>query len=178
MFTRGQLFEVGFWLVLAVGAFALTFDFNQELEIYRFGAYGWPRAVVVIIIVSLLGQIYHDWKFGKAHHETQDETQDETDGADDSRDGAYYGRMAAALGLPILYALLLPTVGFYVTTPFFIVAFLYAAGERRWTWLVLVTVGLYAFLVMAFARLFYIGLPVGTAHPFYDISNWILVLIR
>ena len=174
MFTRGQMFEVGFWLALAVGAFALRFNFNQELDIYRFGADGWPRAVVFIIVVSLLGQVYHDWRFGKAHLDTDDET----DGTADSRDAAYYGRMAAALGLPILYALLLPAAGFYVTTPFFIAAFLYAAGERRLKWLVLVTVCLYAGLVFAFARLFYIGLPVGTAQPFYDISNWLLVVIR
>ncbi len=176
MFTRGQMFEVGFWLALAAGAFALTFNFNQELDIYRFGADGWPRAVVFIIIVSVLGQAYHDWRFGKRHHETEDEADD--DGAGDSRDVTYYGRMGAALGLPIVYALLLPAVGFYVTTPFFIAAFLYAAGERRWKWLVLVTVCLYVGLVFAFARLFYIGLPVGTAQPFYDISNWLLVLIR
>lgn len=174
MFSRGQLFEVGFWLVLAVAAFALTYNFNQEIEIYRFGAYGWPRAVACIIVLAVIGQLYHDWRFGKAGRDTENGA----DGADVARDPAYYGRMAAALGLPILYAALMQSVGFYVLTPFFIAAFLFAAGERRWKWIVSVTVCLYAVLVVAFARLFYVGLPVGTVRPFYDISNWLLVLIR
>ena len=41
-----------------------------------------------------------------------------------------------------------------------------------------VTLGIYAGLVLLFGRLLYINLPVGNWHPFYDISNWLLVVIR
>jgi hypothetical protein len=76
------------------------------------------------------------------------------------------------------YAILLPYLGFYTLTPFFAAAFLFAAGERRWRWIIGVSMLLYVFMIIAFARLFYVGLPVGTVRPFYDFSNWLLVLVR
>ncbi len=174
MLTRGQLFEVAFWLAFALAAFALTYQFNTDIEIYEFGAYGWPRVVLIVIVLAVLGQLYHDLLTNRRARTAGSEAA----GEGDVRDPAYYVRMGTALGLPPLYALLLQPLGFYVLTPIFIAAFLYAAGERRWPWLLGVTAFIYVFLVLVFARLLYVGLPTGNIHPFYDISNWLLVLIR
>ena len=171
MISRGQIFELVFWLGFAALAYVMTFDFDQELEIYAFGAHGWPRAVIAVIVLSALGQAYHDLRFYKT--DADEEAEDEVE-----RGGHYVLRMAAILGLPLVYAALLSAVGFYVLTPFFILAFLLFAGERRLPWLIGVTLGIYGFLLIAFARIFYVGLPVGTMRPFYDISNALLVLIR
>ncbi len=171
--TRGQLFEVGFWLTFALGAFALTYQFNLEIEIYEFGAYGWPRGVILCIVIAVLGQVYHDVRFGQAHRAVIGEDEERP-----QHDASYILRMLAALGLPLAYALLLQPLGFYALTPLFILAFLYAAGERRWPWLLGVTAFIYGFLLIAFARLLYVGLPTGNVRPFYDFSNWLLVVIR
>lgn len=186
MLTRGQWFEVAFWLVLAVGAFALTYGFNYEIEIYRFGAYGWPRVVAGIMFLAVLGQLYHDLVYGRrrggspaggGETAAAGETAAPVE-AGEARNLRYYLRMAVILGLPMLYAALLNSIGFFALTPFFIAAFLYTAGERRWKWILGITVCLYLFLVIVFSRLFYVGLPVGNLHPFYDFSNWLLVIIR
>lgn len=175
--TPGRWIEVAFWGCLAVSAFALTFQFDQELEIYKFGAYGWPRAVIGLIALTLMGQIYHDLRFSEVP-DTAVEAETSTEEADSGSRGGYYLRMVATLGLPLLFALLLQPVGFYVLTPFFIAAFLWVAGERRWQWILGVSAGLYVFLVIGFVKIFYVGLPVGTIQVFYDVSNVILGIIR
>lgn len=171
--TRGQLFEVAFWLSFALAAFALTYQFNIEIEIYEFGAYGWPRAVVVFILIAVCGQLYHDLRNAPRGPATV-----VAGGAARPHDRAYFVRMGITLALPLVYALLLQPLGFYVLTPVFVGLFLYVAGERRWPWLLGVTAFIYAFLLLVFARVLYVGLPTGTVRPFYDFSNWLLVIIR
>ena len=87
-------------------------------------------------------------------------------------------RLAAALGLPLLYVFLMPWTGFYATTPVFLVAYLYCLGERRPRLLVVVSAVVYGLIILVFGSLFYVALPTGTLPGFYDFSNWLLVLIR
>lgn len=174
--TRGQAFEVAFWLLFAAGAFALTFTFDQEIEIYAFGAAGWPRAVTLLVALAALGQLWADLRAGPASASGYAVV----DAARRGGDAAvrFYSRMALTLGLPLLYASLLETIGFYCLTPFFIAAYLVLLGERRWPWVLGITLGIYAMFLLLFARLLFVGLPTGNVSPFYDVSNWLLVVIR
>lgn len=174
--NRGQVFELAFWTLFAVGAFAISFDFDRDIEIYKFGASGWPRAVIVFIVLAVLGQLYHDLRERK--RQDPQPSSEETQGADVARGAAYYVRVGAVLLVPLIYAACLERLGFYFLTPVFIIAFLLIGGERRWGWIIGVTAFLYIFYLLLFAKLLYVGLPTGNVHPFYDFSNWLLVKIR
>ena len=170
-----KLAEVALWLAFAGTAYYFTFDFERGIEIYRFGAHGWPRVVIALIAIAALMQAFTVLRRPSAP--VSDAAAEP--GSDAAEKGlAYKARVAATLLIPLVYAGLLERVGFYVLTPFFILAILLLAGERRWKTLIGVSLGIYAALVFFFGKLLYINLPVGNLHPFYDISNWLLVLIR
>lgn len=173
--TKGELFEVAFWLAFAAGAFALTFKFDQEIEIYEFGANGWPRAVIILIALAAVGQLFHDVRARLARGAGGEKRAPAPAGA---RGGDYALRIGAILVTPFVFAFLLDSVGFYSLAPFFIGAFLYIGGERRWKRLVGISLFIYALALLFFAKLLFVGLPTGNWHPFYDFSNWLLVMIR
>ncbi len=58
--TRGQTFEVVFWIGFAALAYYFSFEFDQEIEIYLFGASGWPRVVIALIVLAALCQLIQD----------------------------------------------------------------------------------------------------------------------
>ena len=169
--SRGQLLEVGFWLAFAALAYAFSFAFDRSIEIYRFGASGWPRVVIALIVAAALLQLYQSWRQGPPK-EVVESASDETKNRSDMI------RVGFVLGIPVVYAALLDISGFYFTTPIFIVAYLWLNGERRVGWLIGVPVFIYCFLLLVFTRLLYVGLPIGYVRPFYDFSNWLLVLIK
>jgi hypothetical protein len=173
--SRRQIAEVVFWIGFAVLAYAFSFDFDREIEIYRFGASSWPRVVAVLIALAALCQLIQSLREGGKTPGPGAAQMAEA--APERRLGDTL-RITAVLGLPVLYAALLDVSGFYFTTPIFIAAYLWLNGERRLPWLIGVPVFIYAFLLTVFTKLLYIGLPVGYVRPFYDFSNWLLVLIK
>ncbi len=60
----GHLVEAGIWLLLCLVLFIYSFDFNQGIEIYKFGATAWPRAIILLMAIAALGQLFHHWKRG------------------------------------------------------------------------------------------------------------------
>ena len=171
--SRGQVFEIGFWLIFAAIAYTASFDFDKEIEIYRYGAASWPRVIIVLIVIAALCQLFQDFRTRAS------DSQGTAAGvAQGQRSLGERFRVALVLGLPVIYASLLDTTGFYATTPVFIFAYLVLNGERRIGWLVGITVAIYTFLIVMFTKLLYVGLPIGYAKPFYDFSNWFLVWIQ
>lgn len=173
---RKHLIEAGLWLLFAALAYFFSIRFERPIEIYAFGATGWPRAVILLIVLSALAQLYWHWKTGddletgKISSSSEEESED--------RDGNYYLRMLSMLLLPVVYAYTMDWIGFYASTPFFIAAIIYLMGERRWKWIVGVTALIWVVIVFVFTVLLYTGLPTGNISPFYDFSNWLLVILR
>lgn len=174
--TKGEMFEVGFWLAFAIGAFALTFQFDQEIEIYKYGANGWPRVVIILIALAALGQLLHDIKARLASESFGEKAAAAAPAGRERRE--YMLRMGAILIAPFIFAFLLDYVGFYSIAPVFIAVFLYLGGEHRWGRLVGISLFIYALMILFFAKLLFVGLPAGNLHPFYDFSNWLLAIIR
>ena len=174
--TKGELFEVAFWLVFAAGAFALTFKFDQDIEIYKYGANGWPRAVIILIALAAIGQLFHDVKARLAKGASSEK---KAPSEATVRGGKEYAlRMGAILVTPFVFAFLLDPVGFYALAPIFIAVLLFIGGERRWGRIIGISLFIYALAILFFAKLLFVGLPTGNMHPFYDFSNWLLVMIR
>lgn len=62
----GHIVEVTFWLALVLFFFAYSFEFDKEIEIYRYGAAMWPRAILFLIAVAAIGQVLHQRRKGDA----------------------------------------------------------------------------------------------------------------
>jgi C4-dicarboxylate transporter len=61
---KGHLVEAGLWLGLCLFLYIFSFEFDKPIEIYKFGASAWPRAIILLIAIAALGQLYHQWKYG------------------------------------------------------------------------------------------------------------------
>lgn len=201
--TRAHLIETGVWIAIAGIGFYYSFAFDQPIEIYKFGASGWPRAVLILIVTAALGNLVWHYRYGDDYGNDGPGAEDQQAGTaagadrtaatpaaealqlklqtphemDESR-LSYYARIVPIMALPFLYAYLLEGVGFYALTPVFIVLVVFALGERSLAWLVGVTIIVYALLLFLFAKVLFVGLPVGTWHPFYDYGQWVIEVIQ
>ena len=67
--NRGKLeakhiVEVALWLSLCAFLFVYSFEFDKDIEIYKFGASAWPRAIILLIAIAAIGQFFQHWKRG------------------------------------------------------------------------------------------------------------------
>jgi hypothetical protein len=119
----GHLVEAGIWLLLCLVLFIYSFEFNQGIEIYKFGATAWPRAIILLIAIAALGQLFHHWKRG-------DEISSEIisaatdDGSGEAAEGAHHSDLKWYLSTFGL--LLIPFA--YLRVPGWIIAMVSAEG--------------------------------------------------
>ena len=168
-----NLVEAGLWIGFAVFAYVYSFEFNQNIETYAFNATGWPRAVLFFIVLAAIAHLFQVSR----DHDPADDSGFQDDTAETTGTIKYW-RLGAMLALPVIYAVLLAPIGFYALTPVFIFLFLVLAEEKRWPYLIGISLGLYALLVFVFGKLLYLSLPLGNVQVFYDFSNWLLEVIR
>ena len=57
----GHIVEAALWLTLCLVLFIYSFEFDQEIEIYKFGASAWPRAIILLIAIAAIGQLVHHY---------------------------------------------------------------------------------------------------------------------
>ncbi len=172
--NRLHLVEAVVWLSIVVVFYAYSFEFNQTIEIYIFGATAWPRVVIGLLLVATLGNLYYQYKNGSA---AQGGLVGATESADDGAgfgDRATLARMLAVLFTPFIFAWLLKPVGIYFSAPFFIAAIMWLFGERRWKAILVMTLVIYAIFIGLFLVILNAPLPQGNTSPFYDFSAWIL----
>lgn len=60
----GHLVEAALWLSLCLFLYIYSFEFDQNIEIYKFGATAWPRAIILLMAIAALGQLAHHWYKG------------------------------------------------------------------------------------------------------------------
>ena len=70
--------------------FGFTFEFNQPIEIYIFGATGWPRVVIGLMLIVTFGNFYHHLKYGST-------IQAGRVGIADDDEAGSYGNLAAVI---------------------------------------------------------------------------------
>lgn len=170
---KSDLIEVAFWLLIAAIFFSVSFNFNQPIEIYKFGATGWPRVILILLGLAALGNLYHSLKNGS-------KIQIGRVGANEAPDQVHYSsavdylKTAWILLIPLLYAISLKPVGFYFGTPFFISLVMLAWGERRVKFILFNTLLIYSLLIILFMFILNAPLPQGNVSPFYDFSAFML----
>ncbi|MEO0402213.1 MAG: tripartite tricarboxylate transporter TctB family protein [Pseudomonadota bacterium] len=172
--TRSHLVEAVVWAGIVVVFYAYSFEFNQPIEIYKYGATAWPRVVIFLLFVATIGNIYYQYNYGSATQEGRVGLSDPgDDGADFSHTPTLL-RMLAVLFTPFVFAWLLKPVGIYFGAPFFIAAIMWLFGERRWKAILLMTGVIYLIFLGLFLVVLNAPLPQGNTSPFYDFSAWIL----
>ena len=170
-----HIVETCSWFLLAVIFFIYSFEFNQNIEIYKFGATGWPRAILILLILVTLGNLFHLWKNGDTVQPGRvGFSNEESDNEKVNRDFFSYIKLLTILFFPFLYAYSLKPLGFYSAAPIFIVIIIVTLGERRLSWVIGVTVLIYLLLLLLFVYFLNAPLPQGYVSPFYDISAKIL----
>ena len=184
--SRRAVLEWLAWTTIAGVAFLQVGNFNREIADYAFGADGWPLAICAAIVLGATLQLA--FRLSREYRSASRQT----DGTDDaglgsSPSGGTGGssgtarpslQFVAIFLLPFVYLFLVPRLGFYVMTPFFIVALLFLMQVRSLVTLVLVTASAYGIALLIFTRFFYVALPVGRIEPFYGINNAVIALTR
>jgi len=172
-FTKLHFVESAIWAALVVIFYLFSFEFDKEIEIYKFGATGWPRAVLGILVLVMIGNIWHQANHGSnAQAGRVGVTDDDMDGV--KRSFHSLVTIIAFLLLPLVYAWSLKPVGFYSATPFFIAAVIMLLGERNLKKVAAITAIIYSLLIGLFVLTLNAPLPQGTVSPFYDFSALML----
>ena len=104
----GHLVEAGFWLGLCLFLYVYSFEFDKNIEIYKFGASGWPRAIILLMAIAASGQLIH-------HYVKGDETSSQIisaavdDGSEEAAHEAHHETVKwylstfALLAIPFIY---------------------------------------------------------------------------
>ncbi len=104
----GHLVEAGFWLGLCLVLYIYSFEFDKNIEIYKFGATAWPRVIILLIAIAAIGQLVHHWYKGdEASSEMISAAVD--DGAEEAAHEAHHDALKwylstfALLTIPFIY---------------------------------------------------------------------------
>ena len=171
--SKFHFLEAAIWASIAIIFFVFSFEFNQGIEIYKFGATGWPRAVILMLVLVVIGNVFHQRTHGSSAQEGRvGVTDDELDGVDKSMSSIL--NIVAFVFLPLIYAWSLKPVGFYAATPIFAALVIILLGERRIKWIIGISALIYAILIGLFMVVLNAPLPQGTVSPFYDYSAFML----
>jgi len=106
----GHIVEAVIWLVFCAVLYLYSFQFDGEIEIYKFGASAWPRAILLLIAIAAIGQLYGHYRQGDQSGISKI-GQASDDGASDIAEDSehttfrWYAWTFAILVIPFLYLL-------------------------------------------------------------------------
>ena len=170
---RKTIVEGLVWLAFAALAYVLSLPFDEPLPTYALGAAFWPHVVIVIIAIAALVLIASQFIRGR---DTETPGPSYLDDLPDSAE-RFSPTTLIIFALPLLWVYGMHKMGFLLVTPFFLFAFTWLMGVRRWPTLIGFSLGFYALLVFVFYKLIFTPLPMG-AGWFHALNGEILGLIQ
>jgi putative tricarboxylic transport membrane protein len=135
----------------------------------RIGPDAWPKIVLILMLATCIWQIARIVIFGAAPTASAD---DELPLAEGEGDYTYLALLA--IGVTIVYALVLPTLGFFVATVLYIAAIAYVGRYRRLVPLIATSLIAPVLLIFVFMKIVYVALPLGVG-PFKALT---LVMLK
>lgn len=151
----------GFGVALAAALFAGTRDLDRVVSGAQLGPGFWPRLVLVGLALTCLA------KFGEEFLRLGALARPGDGGV--APLPIARGRLAAAVGLIVLYVLGTEVLGFALATALFIVGFMWLCGARELLVLGASAVGGTVALLYLFVKFVYLPLPKG-AWPFEGVT--------
>ena len=173
--TRRSRVEAVVWLVLAIAAFIVTFEFDGPLPTFEFGAAFWPRAVIAGVIVAAGILLVTSYFVGA--REPEPAIDERTTDALPEDAARLTKKTLAIFAIPLVYVYAIHQVGFLLVTPIFLLGYMYLLGVRRWVTLIAVTVGFYGAVVLIFVKLIFTPLPQGAGF-FHSLNGQLIGLIQ
>ena len=168
-----HLLEAVVWTIIASVFFVYSFEFNQPIEIYKFGATAWPRSILLMLVLVVVGNLFYQRANG-SNPQPGRVGITEDDLSDTDKPLSSFLNVGAFILLPIVFAWSLKPVGFYSASPIFIACVIVLLGERRLKWIAGITAFIYATIIGLFMVVLNAPLPQGTVSPFYDFSAFML----
>lgn len=176
---KSTISEASIWAVITGVAFGLTYQFNEPLEQYRYGAAGWPRIIIfgiaLFALIQAIWSLLHPSRKGRIMGEVEEQISDLPSQA---RGISVHLKHLATFAVPLLYLFLMPRMGFYILTPLLVAGYMMLLGERRLVHLVGTTLFIYALTIVIFLKLLFVPLPVGNWPGFYDINSLFVSFIK
>ena len=106
-----HLVEGGLWLAFCLFLWVYSYEFDRDIEIYKFGASSWPRAIIILMALAAIGQLVHHYFRGdEASSEMISKAVD--DGSHEAAEEAHHSSVSwylstfALLVIPFAYLLL------------------------------------------------------------------------
>jgi putative tricarboxylic transport membrane protein len=157
-------------VVLAVGIFlyvaADRFEFEQMSG--RIGPGAWPKLILTLMMIAALWGVGSSALWGAKFAASQDPELEEAE--DLARPPEIHPfRVWIAVAITLGYLVLLPQLGFFLTTIGYSAALMVLGEFRRPLPVALLSVAIGLFFMFAFMRVVYVALPVGVA-PFSAVS--------
>lgn len=177
---KAFIIEFLIWLTLSILAYSLTFSFDDPLVTYRYGAASWPRTI--ILAIAVFASIETILSFLAFRRNAPPKATVMEGAKEEESEKTVSGTIVtlkrlATFAVPLVFLLMIPRMGYYVSAPFFIAGFMLFLGERRIIHLVVTSLLIYAVTLFVFTKLLFVPLPEGTWPGFYEISSWILMLL-
>jgi hypothetical protein len=177
---RNPVMEGIFWVAFSFVAYLLTYQFDEKLDQYRYGAAGWPR--VLIISMAIFATVQATSKIIKYRRRSRSgwiEAQASNGSSRRPATGILISlKRIGTFVVPLIYLLLMPRIGFYIITPVFVAGYMILLGERRLAYLIGTTLMIFALTMIIFTKLLFVPLPVGNWPGFYEINSLFLSLVK
>lgn len=167
---NSHLIEGIVWLVFVLLAAAYTFDFDDPLPVYEWGPAHWPRVVLFGMFVACLWLLFVESR-------KKEDSEKVAQTPKTKIDVSTRVHMVLIFGLPVLYSFLIHRMGFLLITPFFLGLYMWVVGVKKIRTLIIMTVGIYAAILIIFVKLIFTYLPPG-AGVFNTINGYILRVLQ
>jgi hypothetical protein len=161
-------------LAVAAGLFVYLGHIDYTPRPGHLGPEAWPRAAVALMAAACLFEIV---RIGLGGNAVADNSADELEATTQvsSEEPKFPLLLVEGIALVLLYAVVLPVLGFVLTTFLFLAAFIYLGRYRRhavvWTFSATMTV----LMAILFLRIAYVSLPRGIP-PFDRIADLFLLI--
>ena len=169
------------WVVLALGLYLLTFDFDQELREYELGAATWPRFMIIMIGLGGIGLAAVQTRRGNSASAGPSVAHvDDTSSAEflpETVSKKTDLKRLLTFGLPLIYVFSMHYLGFLLVSPFFLIAYMYLFGYRKWRILFYVNITVYVIVLIIFIKLLYTHLPPGLG-IFHNLNGEFIDLVQ
>ena len=104
----GHIVEACLWLGFALFLFIYSFEFDKEIEIYKFGASAWPRAILLLVAIAAIGQLIYHYKVGDGSSasmigQASDDGSEEVAKTSDHNSLRWYLHTFFLLAIPFVY---------------------------------------------------------------------------
>lgn len=157
-------------VVLAVGIFlyyqADRFEFEQLSG--RIGPGAWPKLILTLMVMAALWGVASSALWGAKSAAEQDTEVNEAEELVQPPE-IYPLRVWLAVAATLGYLVLLPELGFFLTTIIYSFVLMFLGQFRRPLPVALLSVGIGLFFMFMFMRVVYVSLPVGVT-PFNEVS--------